>query len=148
MSNRDCTRILCAACFLILFLSDPVQVSTAQNQADSNAIVGLWGSEQTFGPLVRGELIIDARVDGWRASIAGYEVPVDQTKSEIYFALPGEAGRFRGHLSTNGQQIFGHWIQLAGVAFYSYSYASPVVLSELAPRAFGSGPRFRRTAAR
>lgn len=58
----------------------------------------------------------------------------ERAEGEIHFALPGEAGKFRGHFSTNGKQILGHWIQLAGVAFYSYSYASPVELSERAPR--------------
>jgi CubicO group peptidase (beta-lactamase class C family) len=96
--------------------------------------VGLWGSEQTLGPLVRGQLTIDARSHDWRASISGYEVAVEHTKEEIAFALPGRAGTFRGHLSASGNGILGHWIQPAGVAFYGYSYASPVELSELGPR--------------
>src|ERR1700683_2300084 len=106
------------------------------------ALVGLWGSEQSFGPLVRGELTIDARGDEWRARIAGYDVPVqhtsfDHTNGEIRFALPGDAGKFRGrlHLSASGKRIVGHWIQVTGVAFYNYSgYASPVELAEVAPR--------------
>jgi CubicO group peptidase (beta-lactamase class C family) len=138
---------------LVLGLCFPAD-SDAQTQASTAAVasqaalalVGLWGSQQSFGPMVRGELTIDARSAEWRARIAGYDVPVvhtnahtnvdtnDGAKNEIHFALPGEAGKFRGHLSANGKQILGHWIQLAGVAFYSYSYASPVELSELAPR--------------
>jgi hypothetical protein len=97
-------------------------------------LVGLWGSQKSFGPMVRGELTIDGRGQEWRARIAGYEVPVehpndtrakdahtssDQATGEIHFALLGEAGKFRGHLGANGSEIFGHWIQLAGVAFYS-----------------------------
>jgi CubicO group peptidase (beta-lactamase class C family) len=99
------------------------------------ALLGLWGSQQSFGPTVRGELTIDARGNEWRARIAGYDVPVEHLKDEIHFALPGEAGKFRGrlHLGANGKRILGHWIQLGGVAFYSYSYASPVELTELAP---------------
>jgi CubicO group peptidase (beta-lactamase class C family) len=100
------------------------------------ALVGLWGCEQSFGPLVRGELTIDARGGEWRARIAGYEVPVEHAKDEIQFALPGDAGKFRGrlHLVASGKRILGHWIQPAGVAFYNSSgYASPVELSEVAP---------------
>jgi hypothetical protein len=99
------------------------------------ALLGLWGSQQSFPPTVRGELTVDARGNEWRARIAGYDVPVEHLKDEIHFALPGEAGKFRGrlHLGANGKRIFGHWIQLGGVAFYSYSYASPVELTELAP---------------
>ncbi len=144
------TNKIVFAGLLILSLCFPVH-SDSQNQTPGAAsanqaatvLVGLWGSQQSFGPLVRGELTIDARTPEWRARIAGYEVPVVRTKDvhtkganakdEINFALPGEAGKFRGHLSADGKQIIGHWIQLAGVAFYSYSYASPVELSELTP---------------
>ena len=98
------------------------------------ALLGLWSSQQSFGPVVRGELTVDARGPEWRARIAGYEVLVEHAKDEIHFALPGEAGKFRGHLGVNGEQIVGHWIQLAGAAFYSYYYASPVQLSQLSPR--------------
>jgi CubicO group peptidase (beta-lactamase class C family) len=135
MSKNVWIVILCAAQFLLAHLSGQVWTSAAEvNPADGDAIVGLWGSEQTLGPLVRGRLTIDARSDEWRASISGLEVQVEHTKDEVRFALPGEAGKFRGHLSANGKQILGHWIQLAGPAFYSYSYASPVELSEPAPR--------------
>jgi hypothetical protein len=133
---------------LFLCLGSAVH-SASQTQSSGNAVasapvlalVGLWGSEQSFGPLVRGELTIDARGDDWRARIAGYDVPVehtgfDHTNGEIHFALPGDAGKFRGrlHLSANGKRIVGHWTQPTGVAFYNSSgYASPVELSEVAP---------------
>jgi CubicO group peptidase (beta-lactamase class C family) len=136
------------AALLFFFLGSPLH-SASQTQSSRaasagqpvSALVGLWGSEQSFGPLVRGELTIDARGDEWRARIAGYDVPVehtgfDHTNGEIHFALPGDAGKFRGrlHLSANGKRIVGHWIQLTGVAFYNSSgYASPVELSEVAP---------------
>jgi hypothetical protein len=118
------------------------QPSGAASAGQPLALVGLWGCEQSFGPLVRGELTIDGRGQQWRARIAGYDVPVeratfDRTNGEIHFALPAEAGKFRGHLhlSAHGTRIVGHWIQPAGVAFYAYTgYASPVELSEMAPR--------------
>jgi hypothetical protein len=133
---------------LFFFLGSPLH-SASQTQSSGTAIasqpvralVRLWGSEQSFGPLVRGELTIDARGDEWRARIAGYEVPVehtsfDHTNGEIHFALPGQAGKFRGrlHLSANGKRVLGHWIQPTGTAFYNSSgYASPVELSEVSP---------------
>jgi len=135
------TSRIAFAALLVFFLCFPVP-SDSETQPSSAAsanqpilaLLGVWGSQQSFGPMVRGELTIDARSPKWRARIAGYEVPVQHTKDEIHFALPGEAGKFRGHLSAEGEQIRGHWIQLAGLAFYSYSYASLVELSELAPR--------------
>jgi len=130
------TSGIASVALLVISLCFPAH-SDSQTQP-SSALLGLWGSEQSFGPMVRGELTINARSPEWRALIAGYEVPVqhskdEHTKDEIHFALPGEAGKFRGHLSANGKQILGHWIQLAGVAFYSHSYASPVELSEQTP---------------
>jgi len=105
--------------------------ATTANQA-APTIVGLWGSEQTLGPMVRGQLTIDGRGRDWQARIAGYEVPVERSKDQIHFDLPGEAGKFRGYFSANRKRILGQWVQLNGTAFYSYSYASPVELSELA----------------
>ncbi len=65
------------------------------------ALVGLWGSEQSFGPLVRGELTIDARGGEWRARIAGYEVPVehtsfDQRTARFILLCPGRLESFAG----------------------------------------------------
>jgi hypothetical protein len=48
----------------------------AADSATDGALLGLWGTEQVFGPLVRGSLTIDGRGSQWRASIAGFDVPV------------------------------------------------------------------------
>ena len=110
------------------------QVSTPPAPEPADSLAGLWGSEQIFGPTVRGELTIDARGPQWLARVGGYEAAVEHDQQELHFSLPGEAGEFRGRVSANGKEIVGQWIQLGDVAFYSYSYASPVQLSELAPR--------------
>jgi hypothetical protein len=134
-SRRGLVALMVFSLFTPVHSDSQTQASSSSGSQPVPVLLGLWGSEQSFGPMVRGELTIDARSDQWRARIAGYEVPVEQSKDEIHFALPGEAGKFRGHLSANGEQILGHWIQLAGVAFYNYSgYASPVELLKLEPR--------------
>lgn len=123
----------CAIPSFVLLALLSLTLARAQTSRPATVLVGLWGSEQMLGPVVRGELTIDGRRPTWSARIAGYEVPVERTADEIHFSLPGEAGKFRGHLGANRRQILGHWIQSGDVAFYSYAYASPIALAEIAP---------------
>jgi CubicO group peptidase (beta-lactamase class C family) len=106
--------------------------SAAQESIDlSDRIVGIWASEQLFGPLVRGTLTIDARSSEWHARIAGFDVPIQQNGNEVRFSLPSERGEFRGHISADARAIVGHWIQPVS-AIFSQRYASPVELAEIA----------------
>jgi CubicO group peptidase (beta-lactamase class C family) len=95
-------------------------------------LVGLWGVEQMYGPLVRGELTIDGRSDEWRAHIAGCDAVVQHHGQEVSFILTGDRGEFRGRLSADKKQIAGQWIQAPGATLHQ-RYASPVRLRELAP---------------
>ena len=122
-----------AIALMALIASFPVQSSAqdtaiATDDASKGALVGLWGAEQVFGPLVRGNLIIDGRAPQWRASIAGFDVPVERDQNRVNFILPGDAGEFRGHLSTTSKTIDGDWIQPAGVV-NNNRYATPVHLT-------------------
>jgi hypothetical protein len=111
-------------------------LSSAQTRAPNPPppdLAGFWASEQILRPLPRGILTIDARGAQWRAQIAGFDVAVErrQNKDAITFFLPGDAGEFRGHQSTDGKRIAGHWIQ-PGVAYpYNQRYASPVELEQV-----------------
>src|SRR5450759_1939075 len=101
----------------------------------SNSLVGVWGSENVFGPSVRGELVIDARRPEWRAKIAGYDVPIRRNRGAIAFSVPDNAGEFRGHVSSDRRAvttITGDWIQPAGIA-NNNRYATPVQFSKTAP---------------
>lgn len=126
--------LIYALCF---FLSTPARcepfpTDAQANRSPADAIVGVWGTEQTMGPMVRGELTVDGRAPEWRARIAGFETRVERKHEGIRFELPG-AGEFRGHMDPGGKRISGHWIETAGIAFYSYQYASPIELSEVSP---------------
>jgi CubicO group peptidase (beta-lactamase class C family) len=112
-----------AAFLLIAALAGP-----GKAQFSDETLVGLWGVEQVLGPLVRGELTLDARGQQWRARIGGYDVSVEHEGDEIRFTLPGGAGELRAHFSA-GHSVLGHWIQPAN-AVYNNRYASPVVLSK------------------
>jgi CubicO group peptidase (beta-lactamase class C family) len=118
--------------YLFVVLAGICSTAAQTNISSSEALLGIWGSEPNFGPLVRGELTIDARGAAWRATIFGFEVPVQHDNGAISFVLPGGEGEFRGHLSSDSESIFGHWIQPAEYILNN-RYASPVQLSSLSP---------------
>ena len=91
----------------------------------SNPLVGLWGTEQSLGTLVRGTMTIDGRQAQWRAEIAGFEVAVERNKNRLSFLLPDGTGEFRGELDLTSKTIHGEWIQRAG-AVNNNRYATPV----------------------
>jgi hypothetical protein len=67
--------------------------SAGESQAvRSDALVGVWGTEQVFGPAVRGQLTIDARSAEWRARIAGFDLPIRRDRDAMTFYLPDGAG--------------------------------------------------------
>src|ERR1051326_1978527 len=118
---------------LVLALIFVASVSLSQApKPKPDPLVGLWGIEQTFGPLARGELTIDGRGDDWRAHISGFDVAVTHEK-EITFSLPDGGGKFRGHLDVNAKTIFGQWTQPKGIV-HDQGYATPIELNAIAPR--------------
>jgi CubicO group peptidase (beta-lactamase class C family) len=105
---------------------------TVQSPASPADLSGIWASEQSFGPLVKGTLKIDAHGNAWYGSIAGFDVPIAKDGSEIRFTVPGDRGEFRGRLAADRKSIAGHWIQPASRIF-NQRYATPVTLTEMAP---------------
>ena len=99
--------------------------------------IGLWGAGRSFGPAVRGELIVTRRGGAWLASIAGTSAPVREERGRVTFELAGKLGSFRGRRDPDGR-IRGHWIQPAGIVT-GVAWATPV---ELVPSA---GGRWRGT---
>lgn len=127
------TRGLVLAC-AVLLLAAPVRLfPQAPSAQGPRSLAGLWGVEQSFGPLVRGELTIDGRQAPWTASTSGFQALVQRSGDRITLVLPGGAGEFRGHLDTAGRVIDGDWLQPAGVV-NNNRYATPVRLSAVSPR--------------
>jgi CubicO group peptidase (beta-lactamase class C family) len=110
-----------------LLLTGPAVLYPQAITPPDNPLVGLWGTEQSFGPLVRGTLTIDARQALWRAAIAGFEVPVKRDGNQLKFSLPSGAGEFGGRLDPASNTINGQWTQPAGVV-NNNRYATPVRL--------------------
>ncbi len=72
-------------------------------EQDTQALVGLWGCTQSFGPTVRGRLVIDGRQLPWVAHIAGFDLTNQQNGETLSFTLPGGQGEFRGTLAADGR---------------------------------------------
>jgi hypothetical protein len=109
----------------LLAFSAPVLVQATA--AAEHSLVGIWGTEQSFGPLVRGTLTIDGRQAQWRASIAGFNVSVKREGGSIIFSLPGNVGEFRGRLDRDSTTVNGEWIQPIEV-LNNNRYATPIRL--------------------
>jgi len=73
---------------------------------------GLWSVDTTFGPTVRGELIVRRAAMTWSGD-------------SVRFVLGGDSGQFRG--ARVGGVIRGFWIQPPGVTL-DQSYATPLEL--------------------
>ena len=118
------------ACFiliavLIYFARNAASFRAPVQRQNPDALIGVWGSENIFGPAVRGELTLDATQPQWRARIGGFDVPVRRDNDAIAFSLENNAGEFRGHVSSDEKSLTGDWIQPAGVTLNN-RYATPV----------------------
>lgn len=112
--------LFAAALPLIVLAAEPTPTK-------ADRLVGLWGNETVFAPQVAGTLVIDGRSSEWRASIAGLEAVVHRDGDRIEVSLPGDQGRFRGHLAADASAIDGFWIQPAGITLSS-AYATPLTM--------------------
>ncbi|MGH8371575.1 MAG: serine hydrolase domain-containing protein [Gammaproteobacteria bacterium] len=104
-------------------------VAAAFADTPASSVTGLWGIHETFGPQVKGLLVIDARLPHWQARIAGFAVPVQHTGHTLQFTLPEGLASFRGALTDKSGEITGQWIQAPDVIL-SGEYATPVILHE------------------
>jgi CubicO group peptidase (beta-lactamase class C family) len=112
--------------FTMLFCG--INQAQSVNQAQTDALVGIWRSEQVLSSPVRGELLLEARGAEWRANIGAFTAAVQRRGNEITFTLPGNQGDFRGYIKGDGASIDGHWIQPPGI-INTNRYASPVHFS-------------------
>src|SRR5262249_43288553 len=129
----DEVRSALRTCWIALLAGCSALAANSDGGRPAEALIGLWGFEQILGPLVAGELTVDARGPEWRARIAGYDVVVTRQGERLGAVLPGGSGELRARLTADGKAIIGQWMQPAN-AVYSNRYASPVVLASAAPK--------------
>jgi CubicO group peptidase (beta-lactamase class C family) len=99
--------------------------------AQNDDLIGIWGAENTFGPLVRGDLILERTGSTWTVRVAGFEVMGPITGDSIRIQLPDNQGSLRARIEDGGRSIRGHWIQPPGVGSLSDAYASPITLTQV-----------------
>lgn len=107
-------------------------VSAQNPPAPGDGLVGLWGSETTSGPRVRGELTLERGPQQWMASVGGYHVTAPLTGDSIRIVLPGGEGELRSRIDSGGV-VRGFWVQ---PPVYGSPYATPVVLQRVHQRAW------------
>lgn len=119
---------------LIAILSLSLAVPAAAQSSDS--LIGLWGNPLTFGPKLRGELVIH-RGRQWTATIGGQQVQFVPHGGAVQFRFPTKDG-FRGTLA--GTSIRGFWTQPSGEAEdmrdsggSGQSFATPMTLRPSGP---------------
>ena len=117
-------RYLAGIAFAIVFASVPA-ASRGPFQQSTPDITGLWGSETTFGPQVRGDLTLERRGESWTLRIGGFEVAAPAGGDSLRLALPGGQGELRAWLDAGGSDIRAYWVQPAGNLV---PYATPVAL--------------------
>lgn len=117
---------------LLLCATVPGQAPAQATPPEAGVLAGVWGTELSLGRLVRGALTIDGREPDWRASIAGFDVPVQLSGDELRFDLPDGLGEFRGYRDRSAGTVDGDWVQPAGIVNRT-RYASPVHLAALSP---------------
>jgi CubicO group peptidase (beta-lactamase class C family) len=102
----------------------------------SDPLAGLWSSESSFGPQLRGELRVVRDGSRWTATIADAKTSFAVRGDDVRFAFSNR-GAFRGRIEENN--IRGFWLQPQGITASapnasgaSQSFASPVVLRRTA----------------
>jgi CubicO group peptidase (beta-lactamase class C family) len=101
--------------------------AAGQSTSTADPLLGIWASETTFTPGLRGELVVTRNGINWRAHLGSVEAAVRNTDDSVRIAFPGDLGQFRGVLIEHSRSIKGFWIQPAGMTLGN-AYASPLTL--------------------
>lgn len=93
----------------LLLASSPLQA-----QQSGAGLVGLWGIDTTFGPRLRGPIVIPGTgPTTWVAQVAGVEVPSEWTGHGWRFVFP-DSSRLEANVPVPGQPLAGFWTQPRG----------------------------------
>jgi len=95
--------------------------------ARAQKLEGVWLSETSYGPSVRGELRVQQDVRSWTAEIASLAAVAPRAGDSVHVRFAGDIGEFLGKLSADRGTIRGFWIQQASPV-YGYRFATPVTL--------------------
>jgi CubicO group peptidase (beta-lactamase class C family) len=108
-------------------LASGIWLTTSHGQSETKGnLEGAWEASR-YRPIVEGTLDIVRSNERWSAQIEQYDVPVSAKGDSLSFELPGDQGRFDGHVTKDRSMIRGHWIQPTTIGARR-KYASPVIL--------------------
>jgi CubicO group peptidase (beta-lactamase class C family) len=134
MSVQRFTVAICVV--LVLACFDLPGDLRGQLTPPADPLIGIWVSETTFGPALRGELTVAREGASWRATLSSAESTFRVAGDSVRFSFPGNVGQFRGVLSESA--ITGFWLQPSGAAEdrrdpggNGQSFASPLVLQRV-----------------
>jgi len=129
------TRLTRAAVLAAAALAAALPPLAAQSAAPPDSLVGIWASENVFGPALRGELTVTRGARGWRATLSGAATAFRPAGDSVRFDFSGQ-GAFRGVLAAGGRTIDGWWVQPAESRGMMQDMASPLVLRRAAEGAW------------
>src|SRR4051812_6403274 len=120
----------------LLFLALLVSAAVPLDAQTADPLTGLWSSESSFGPQLRGELRVTRKGSRWTATISGATSSFEVSGDDVRFAFD-KRGAFRGRVEKN--RITGFWLQPAGgtasapkASGASQPFASPIILRRTA----------------
>jgi len=115
-----------------------VAIAAAIPAAADDSLLGIWASETTFGPALRGELTVAREGKSWHATLAGADSRFNVTGDVVRFTFSGDRGKFRGVMTAGGRAISGFWLQPQGTTEERpdpvgsrQAFATPLVLQRV-----------------
>ncbi|HEY3173900.1 MAG TPA: serine hydrolase [Thermoanaerobaculia bacterium] len=127
---------------LLFALSQSTTPAAAPSPAE-DPLVGLWATEVTFGPALRGNLTLTRDGLQLRATLGNAGTTFARDGNSIRFAFSGNRGGFRGALDAGERAVTGFWLQPPGgpqdprdPGGSGQSFASPLVLHRVGRNAW------------
>jgi CubicO group peptidase (beta-lactamase class C family) len=121
-ARRSLVRALAVAASLFV-TAFGTSAETAPTVRD---LAGLWECSRSFGPQLRGPIVIDRTADGWSADLKGRIFPGKPAHGRIEFDF-GDGQMFRMQPKGEDGIIKGWWTQ-ARSPLHGYSFITPVDL--------------------
>ena len=115
--------------YVLVALAGLSVTGSGRATAQDTALVGLWHARLSYGPAVRGELLLVRSGDTWHATIAGRAGAVRDAGDSVVIDFP-TGGAFTGRLTRDRKKVVGHWITPRLLILnVGGRYATPVTLT-------------------
>ena len=99
---------------VLAFLLTATSAVGQNTKSAEDALIGIWGTEQFMGPILRGPITIANDGKTWRATVGSAETRFTPNGDSVRFSFAGNLGEFRGAFTRKHTAIDGWWIQPDG----------------------------------